>query len=209
MSISYGGLIAASGLGSKKPKNEIKSKPAELSNLFCEGGSVDLSRLQLFGFTVVSIFIYIFNLIYGNPLSGLPDIPSTLLGLMGVSQSGYLGGKAIGKEISINAVSPDWIQVSQEGVKISIIGFGFTSGSKVILTGMTPIETNFISATELQFILPRIDFPSKLFFDLIPPNGSAIHCEAYITIVEVGQEGYIVNFVPEEKKEIPDESKSI
>ncbi len=197
MSISYGGLLAANGLGSKKPKNEIKAKPAELSNLFCEGGSVDLSRLQLFGFTVVSILIYIFNLIYGNPLSGLPDIPSTLLGLMGVSQSGYLGGKAIGKEVAINTVSPDWIQVSQDGVKVSILGSGFTTGSKVLLTGLTPVDTIYISPSELQFILPRIDHPSKLFFELIPPNASPIHCDAGITIVEVGQSGYIVNFVPD------------
>jgi hypothetical protein len=193
MSISYGGLLAAGGMSSKKPKNEIKSKPPELSNLFCEGGSVDLSRLQLFGFTIVSIIVYLFNLWYSNPLQGLPEVPSTLLGLMGVSQSGYLGGKALGKEISINTISPDWIQVSQEGVKISVLGSGFSSGTKVLITGSTPIDTLYISSKELQFILPRYDHPAKLFFDLIPSNGSPVHCDAPIEIVDVGQEGYVVN----------------
>lgn len=200
MSISYGGLIAANGLGAKRPKNEIKSKPPELSNLFCEGGSVDLSRLQLFGFTIVSIGAYIYNIALGNPLQGLPDIPPTLLGLMGVSQTGYLGSKAIGKETAINAVTPNNIEINQENVMVTILGSGFVQGTKILLEGVSnPIGTECKSASELTFIMPKFSTVHKLSLTLLPPSGAPIASNVEIEIVEAGQGGYIAP-----KEETPD-----
>lgn len=199
MSISYGGLIAAGGLGAKKPKNEIKSKPPELSNLFCEGGSVDLSRLQLFGFTIVGIGAYIYNLALGNPLQGLPDIPPTLLGLMGVSQTGYLGSKAIGKEITINAVTPNNIEINQENVKVSVLGSGFLTGMKVMVEGFsTPIQAECTSASEITFTMPPFTQTGKHSFTLLPPSGVPIPSNEDINIVEVGQGGYSMTKSEEE-----------
>jgi hypothetical protein len=204
MSISYGGLIAAGGLGAKKPKNEIKAKPPELSNLFCEGGNVDLSRLQLFGFTIVSIAAYIYNLALGNPLEGLPDIPPTLLGLMGVSQTGYLGSKAIGKEIAINTVTPNHIEINQPDVQISILGSGFMQGTKILLEGVSsPIETTCKSASELTFIMPKYDKIGKLSMTLLPPSGAPISANVELEIVEAGQGGYVA------PKEESDEDSSL
>jgi hypothetical protein len=192
MSISYGGLIAANGLGAKKPKNEIKAKPPELSNLFCEGGNVDLSRLQLFGFTIVSIGAYIYNLALGNPLQGLPDIPPTLLGLMGVSQTGYLGSKAIGKDTVINAITPNHIEVNQDNVMISILGSGFVQGTKIMIEGFSsPIAAECKSASELTFIMPKFDTVGKHSITLLPPSGVPLQSSEDIEIAEVGQGGYV------------------
>lgn len=196
MSISYGGLIAAGGLGAKKPKNEVKARPPQLSNLFCEGGSVDLSRLQLFGFTLVSIAAYIYNLALGNPLEGLPDIPPTLLGLMGVSQTGYLGNKAIGKDASINAIAPDSIEINQSGIPISILGSGFVKDTKVMLEGYSsPIETQCKTPSELIFTLPPLEnlvVGQRLSISLLPPSGAPIVSTIYIEVVEAGQGGISV-----------------
>ena len=197
MSISYGGLIAASGLGSKKPKNEVKARPPQLSNLFCEGGSVDLSRLQLFGFTLVSIAAYIYNLALGNPLEGLPDIPPTLLGLMGVSQTGYLGNKAIGKDASINAIAPYTIELNQAGIPISILGSGFVKDTKVMLEGYaSPIMTDCKTPSELIFTLPKLDkieVGQRLSISLLPPSGAPIVSTIYIEVVDAGKGEYVVN----------------
>ncbi len=200
MSISYGGLIAANGLGAKKPKNEIKAKPPELSNLFCEGGNVDLSRLQLFGFTIVSIGAYIYNLALGNPLQGLPDIPPTLLGLMGVSQTGYLGSKAIGKDTVINAITPNHIEVNQDNVIVSILGSGFVQGTKIMIEGFSsPIAADCKSASELTFAMPKFDTVGKHSITLLPPSGVPLQSSEDIEIAEVGQGGYIA---PKEEESI-------
>lgn len=193
MSISYGGLLAANGLGAKKPKNEVKAKPPQLSNLFCEAGSVDLSRLQLFGFTLVSIAAYIYNLALGNPLEGLPDIPPTLLGLMGVSQTGYLGNKAIGKETSINAIAPSNIEINQYDTPISILGSGFVKDTKVLLEGYsTPITTECKTPAELSFIFPKInnlEIGNRISITLLPPSGSPVVSNIYLEVVDIGHGG--------------------
>lgn len=183
MSISYGGLLAANTMGAKKPKNEIRVKPPELSNLFCEGGSVDLTRLQLFAFTIVGILVYFFNLAYGNPLEGLPDLPPTLLGLMGVSQTGYIGGKALGDKLSINSVVPNKIKINDTPT-ISLVGSGFASGTKVLFDGLQPIETIFKSASEMTFTMPAIDHATKVSFSILTPSGSPVLVPVDLEIYE-------------------------
>jgi hypothetical protein len=65
-----------------------------------ENNTLELTRLQMFSWTLVSITIYLL-LLYSTVVSKmgdaqnliLPDIDGTLVVLMGLSQAGYLGGK--------------------------------------------------------------------------------------------------------------------
>lgn len=155
LSISYGGLITAHSLGTRKPKNEIIKTPPLLSNLFSSGESIDLPRLQLFSFTILGIIIYVYNLFNSNPLNGLPDIPATFLGLLGVSQTGYITGKFVSDKIAINQVKPYYIPYNSENVKIHIIGAGFVPNMKVLLDNSNaPISVEFINSNAISFVVP-------------------------------------------------------
>lgn len=96
MGISYGGLLTSSYLDRrKKDPGNVKHKP-ELKDLISDpDGGISLSRLQLLGFTLISIIVYIFYLFKANVLNGLPGIPETLHTMLLTSQGGYLGSKAI------------------------------------------------------------------------------------------------------------------
>lgn len=99
MGISYGGLLTSSYLDRrKKDPGNVKHKP-ELKDLISDpDGGISLSRLQLLGFTLISIIVYIFYLFKANVLNGLPGIPETLHTMLLTSQGGYLGSKAITKD---------------------------------------------------------------------------------------------------------------
>jgi hypothetical protein len=186
LSISYVGMIGANGLGNKKPKNEIISVPPQLSNLFSSGGSIDLARLQLFGFTVIGVLIYLYNLVNTNPLNGLPDLPTTLLGLMGVSQSGYLGGKVIGDKVSVNMVRPLYVPARMEGIQLKFLGIGFTKNTKIMLDEIVqPIETNFVSGTALSVNLPPLYGLGMKKVTLIPGDSSSIVIDDCFEVISV------------------------
>jgi len=72
----------------------------------------ELTRYQMFTWTIIAIFIYLFSLvsvlnglIQGGPFTAeelkvalfLPDVDPTMVGLMGLSQLGYVGGKTVKK----------------------------------------------------------------------------------------------------------------
>jgi len=186
LSISYIGMIGASGVGNKKPKNEIIETPPSLSNLFTSGGSIDIARLQLFGFTIVGVIIYLYNLITTNPLNGLPDIPTTLLGLMGVSQTGYLGGKVIGDKTVVNMVKPFYVPAKQEGVSIQLIGAGFIKNTKILIDEITePIETNFVSSTILKVEFPPLYTLGKKNLTILPNDSTSIQIENCFEVIAI------------------------
>lgn len=188
LSVSYVGLIGANGLGSKKPKNEIIDTPPQLSNLFSSGGSIDMARLQLFAFTVVGTLIYLYNLFKVNPLNGLPEIPTTLLGLMGVSQTGYLSGKVLGDKAIVNMLKPSYIPKGIGNLKIQIIGAGFTKNTKVLLDEFVePLDTIFISQTSLAFVIPEAGFydTGKKNLTLMPNDATTIVVENCFEVISI------------------------
>lgn len=104
MGISYGGLLTSSYLDRRKKENGTKKHKPELKDLISDPeGGISLSRLQLLGFTLISIIVYIFYLFKANVLNGLPGIPETLHTMLLTSQGGYLGSKAITKDDSKEA----------------------------------------------------------------------------------------------------------
>lgn len=157
LGISYGGSLAASQLNRFFPKKDLTPPPPRLINLISEGGEVSLPRLQLVGFTVTAIVVYIYNLSGADFLSkGLPDIPPTLLGLLGISQGGYLGGKLVGGRMSVNFVLPRRFLVNKD-IELSIIGSGFDDKTKILLQdypGLLDPERhneNYLSLKPLKF----------------------------------------------------------
>jgi hypothetical protein len=62
-----------------------------------DDGQPDIGKVQMIGFTFVAVGIFVATLIHqlaSTPVTTtLPDIDSSLLVLMGISQGGYLGSK--------------------------------------------------------------------------------------------------------------------
>ncbi len=186
LSISYGGMISANGLGTSRPKNELVRVPPRFSNLFSSGNEVDIARLQLFGFTIVAVLIYIYNLIISNPLNGMPDMPTTLLGLLGASHSGYLGGKLMGNKTVISIIKPHEVPGHKYGFYLHILGSGFTERTKVIIgSNSEPLEAEFISPSALGVRIPSFSSYGKQKITLIPPGSSAVTAEDCFEVITV------------------------
>jgi hypothetical protein len=63
-------------------------------------GNIDISKVQMFAWTLVALFAYVVEFVHGWPqiglqTAGLPNVNDTLVGLMGISQAAYLGRKAL------------------------------------------------------------------------------------------------------------------
>ncbi len=186
MGISYGGLLIARGSSARIPKNDLKETPLRLSDLFSEGGEISLPRLQLVGFTITAIIIYLYYLTSANLfVNGLPDIPSTLLGLLGISQGGYIGGKVAGGRLAVNYAVPRRAQLGRENVKLTIIGSGFIANTKVLF-GDHPqlIDTKFLNSNSLSVDLPKLSQLGWKQLMIVPPTGSSIVIEEVIEVVD-------------------------
>lgn len=96
LGVSYGGMIAANYVDKRKKHLVIRKDKPELRDLiFDPNGGIDMARMQLFGFNLICLLLYIYYLLKANPLNGLPSIPETLHTLLGTSQAGYVGSQAV------------------------------------------------------------------------------------------------------------------
>jgi hypothetical protein len=97
MGISTGGLLIAGTQDRAKPDAMVaKAAAPSLSDLIMENGRVSMASLQLLLFTMVGLGIYMVYMSSPDLVeTGLPTMPDTLLALMGISQGGYLTGKAV------------------------------------------------------------------------------------------------------------------
>lgn len=175
MTISYGSLLSANQMSKKNPKNELKHKDPSLGDLFTNNGAVDITRFQMFGFTILTVGLYIFNIYNSDILLGMPDIPATLHGLLLSSQAGYLGGKAVGDKIIVNQILPNKVDLANFSKPVIMIGNGFTDGMKIMLEGQSPIPVKFVDPTIVEFSLP--DFKGSSGFKnllLIPVSGATV-----------------------------------
>jgi len=107
-----------------------------------EFGKPSLSRFQMFGWTWISIVIYL--AVYGAEISNhysnvgilslnTPDVYPVLVALMGLSQVMFLGAKAnVTNQIEITKVFP--LQVARRG-QLSIFGLNFGSDRQDVWLG--------------------------------------------------------------------------
>lgn len=99
LGISFGGSVMSAFLQKSKDSIKIRKEKPEWRDIISDpNGGIDVSKLQLLGFTIICAIIYLLFLAKCNPLKGLPDIPETLHGLLGVSQLSYLATKAVDKK---------------------------------------------------------------------------------------------------------------
>jgi hypothetical protein len=102
MGITTGGLLIARSTDRSQQikaggiQGVIPQSAPSLWDLISENGVINLASLQLLLFTIVSMGVYILFMTDSNLVeTGMPSMPTTLLGLMGISQGGYLTGKVV------------------------------------------------------------------------------------------------------------------
>ena len=112
-----------------------------------EFGKPSLSRFQMFGWTWISIAIYLF--IYGAEITkysndvvslSIPDVFPIFVALMGLSEVVFLGAKAaVTSQIEITKVFP--LQVKQGG-NLSIFGINFGNDRQDVWLGTFRIRSD-------------------------------------------------------------------
>jgi hypothetical protein len=92
--IGAGTAVAAQLIQSVNAKGAGEEAPSP-SDLVTSGGAVAPDRVQMLVWTFIGVGMFIAAVWVQEPatISGLPQIPSTLMQLMGLSSLGYLGGK--------------------------------------------------------------------------------------------------------------------
>lgn len=159
-------------------------------------GQGDLQKTQMLAWTIMGGFIYLMSVIayistksysqldaYGlQVIATLPDVDSTLLLLMGVSQGSYLGNKVVNKEIGkipkIVAISPT------SGPNTSVVtitgeNFGIQQGENYVVMHETKIKSdnpnivwtdNEIRVKILSTFDPKDELELSVFRDNILSN---------------------------------------
>jgi len=125
-----------------------------------DSGGPDLAKIQLVGFTFIAVGIYFITVIHqivsNDVTAGLPNIDSSLIVLMVVSQGGYLGMKLVtfGTPI-LYQTSPS---SGPPGTAIMLPGanLGSPFDSQLLLNG-SPINSTSWSNTSIQFTVPAAD----------------------------------------------------
>ncbi|HWB14741.1 MAG TPA: IPT/TIG domain-containing protein [Pirellulales bacterium] len=93
--VSLGTMVGAEAItGVHGPKGAGKVLPS-FADFVTSGGVVAAERLQFFVWTCVSVIGFLSLIVISNPstIEQLPPIPDGLLYMMGISSTGYLGGK--------------------------------------------------------------------------------------------------------------------
>ena len=86
-------IAVVSGKPDQPPSPDLKVRIQKQSwwvSMLSDDGQPSMMRLQMFGWTVVTIFLF---LMYVHRSQALWDVPTTLVILMGISHVGYLGDK--------------------------------------------------------------------------------------------------------------------
>jgi len=92
--IGAGTAVAAQLIQGVNAKGAGEEAPSP-SDLVTSGGAIAPDRVQMLVWTFIAVGMFIAAVWSQNPATtnGLPEIPSTLMQLMGLSSIGYLGGK--------------------------------------------------------------------------------------------------------------------
>ena len=97
LAISAGTSVAAVGINSTRGTKGAGPVYPSAADFISNGGLVVPERFQFFVWTLISCIGFIALIIMQDPatVTGFPNFPTGLLYVMGVSASGYLGGKAV------------------------------------------------------------------------------------------------------------------
>jgi len=158
----------ASTFETKESKDLQKlRKENPLGQMLKENKKPTLGRYQMFAWTFIGIFLYLFSLstlVSSNDQPqeiskiSVPDVDITFVVLMGLSSTAFLGLKAVNNYMSIREVLPETVK---PGHDLSIFGRNFGEESDTVWIGNKSIKSS--------------DHPDKLIWsderiDLKVPN---------------------------------------
>jgi hypothetical protein len=145
MGLSATTALAAKGITSAYAAKQVdKSDTSKGGLFFDDDGYPDLAKIQLIAWTFIGIGIFLLktlNDVMGSTgvSTGLPDIDTTVLTLMGIGQGAYVGKKIITKDDpdapDLDSINPKEGDLDQ---LITISGANFGKGDPKIVT----IDTN-------------------------------------------------------------------
>lgn len=185
LAISYGGYIASNLTDSKNAGQKLKRQTPELFDLIGNSdGKIDISKLQLLGFTLVGVIVYLILLLAGDPLLGLPEIPSTFQALMLGSQAGFVGSRVTNAKISISYLSPRELDHIEKETTFTIIGTGFREGIRATLEGEKPGKLELIGPNEIKLTLSPPKEPGEKNLIFLPPEGEPVEIKNAILYQE-------------------------
>jgi hypothetical protein len=124
-----------------------------------DGGGPELAKIQIMGFTIIAIGVFLATVFHqiaiGDLKDSLPNIDSSLLVLMGISQGGYLGKKLV--TFGTPALYPPSPESGPAGTKVTLTGanLGSPPGSQLMLNG-TPVGATWLP-TSIQLTVPDDD----------------------------------------------------
>jgi hypothetical protein len=169
LGFSTGTAAAAKGITSGFVQTKKMSKPGappgepgkNTGGIFQDdGGSPELAKIQMMGFTIIAIGIFLATVVHqisiGDINAGLPNIDSSLMVLMGISQGGYLGKKLV--TFGTPMLYPPSPETGPPGTPVTLRGTSLDSSPdrQLLLNGL-PIDTTTWSAASVQFTVPSGD----------------------------------------------------
>jgi hypothetical protein len=161
--LSTGTALAAKGITVGYVDTGRIDKPSDGANqpgglLTDDSGFPELAKIQMMGFTFIAVGIFIATLIHqlrGNPVNTeLPDIDTSLLVLMGLSQGGYVGKKLVSVTTPVlyAPVPPE----AAPGAEVTLNGasLGSAQGTSRLLLDGQDIPATTWSETSIKFSVP-------------------------------------------------------
>ncbi len=169
LGFSTGTAAVAKGITAGYVQSDRLAKPVAVKGskgglIQDDSGVPDLAKLQMIGFTLVAVGIFLWTLghqIFTNPVStSLPNIDSSMLVLMGVSQGGYLGKKLV--TFSSPILYPPVPAAAGVGDAVTVTGANLGAppsgtqpplGAQLTLDGQ-PVPNPQWSETSIAFTVP-------------------------------------------------------
>jgi hypothetical protein len=148
LAISAGTSVAAVGINSTRGTKGAGPVYPSAADFISNGGLVVPERFQFFVWTLIACIGFIALIIMQDPatVTGFPDFPTGLLYVMGVSASGYLGGKAV------RGAGPiiKQVQVNKNGVDLDVVlqGENLDKNGKFRIDGSTQAAVGTVTGDE-------------------------------------------------------------
>jgi hypothetical protein len=136
--------------------------PATTGGIFQDdSGGPELAKIQMIAFTIIAIGIFLATVFHqiaiGDIKDSLPNIDSSLLVLMGISQGGYLAKKLV--TFGTPALFAPNPLSGPPGTPVTVTGSGLGAqqGNSQLLLNGAPIAVTAWSDTSIQFTVPADD----------------------------------------------------
>jgi hypothetical protein len=156
--------ITAGYVQSSKLAKPVMEKNAKGGLIQDDSGVPDLGKLQMIAFTLIAVGVFFWTLIHqiaSTPvITGLPNVDSSLLVLMGISQGGYLGKKLVTfnspvlytpSPVTVTAGTP--VTVTGANLGTPSANSGPPLGAALTVDG-SPVGTTNWSSSSISFTAP-------------------------------------------------------